>query len=133
MGYVTVFRDNNLINEILINAILTPILSAIASVVLYSSISKPRIRTLRVRRTMDMNNLLRIGLSMNEARAVSIIMREGGVLTQSRLAKEMGLSKYQASRLVRRLESKGIVEKRRIGITNLIILRFNDESNLFQP
>lgn len=42
------------------------------------------------------------------------------------------MSKYQVSRLVKRLEAKGIIERRRAGVTNILILRngLNTPGNL---
>ncbi|WP_083805495.1 helix-turn-helix transcriptional regulator [Vulcanisaeta moutnovskia] len=44
------------------------------------------------------------------------------MMTQAELGRELGLSKYQVSRLVKRLEAKGIIERRRAGVTNVLIL-----------
>lgn len=44
-------------------------------------------------------------------------------MTQAELGRELGLSKYQVSRLVKKLEAKGVIERRRAGVTNVLILR----------
>lgn len=44
-------------------------------------------------------------------------------LTQAKIAKETGLSKVQVHRAIRRLESRGMVEKHEYGLTNKIILK----------
>ena len=44
-------------------------------------------------------------------------------LTQSKLAKETGLNKVQIHRAIKRLESKGALEKHNYGLTNKIILK----------
>ncbi len=73
-----------------------------------------------------------LALSNLEKRALQVIRKRGGMITQAELGRELGLSKYQVSRLVKRLEAKGIIERRRAGVTNILILRngLNTPGNL---
>ncbi len=48
-----------------------------------------------------------------------------GVILQSHLLKDLGLSKAKLSRILDRLEGKGIIDKKRRGMTNVIILKHN--------
>jgi Uncharacterized membrane-associated protein/domain len=65
-----------------------------------------------------------------EKAAISVIRKRGGMITQAELGRELGLSKYQVSRLVKRLEAKGVIERRRAGVTNILILRAGPNATL---
>lgn len=59
----------------------------------------------------------------DEKIVIDILKESGFELTQSKLAKESGLGKVQIHRTIRRLESKGVLEKHKYGLTNKIILK----------
>jgi len=52
-----------------------------------------------------------------------VIMDAGGVLPQSEIVQRTRFSKSQISRILDVLESKGLVERRRRGLTNIVILK----------
>ncbi|WP_054855530.1 MarR family transcriptional regulator [Vulcanisaeta sp. JCM 16161] len=119
--------------------VLTAILSSLASVLIYSSIMNSRYRGnavyqggLPVNNDDNDNAISTIALSNLEKRALQVIRKRGGMITQVELGRELGLSKYQVSRLVKRLETKGVIERRRAGVTNVLILR-NGFSTLDKP
>jgi uncharacterized membrane protein len=61
-------------------------------------------------------------LSSEEKRAVKILQRENGAFFQSSLMEELECGKVKMTRLIDKLESKGIVERKRRGMNNIIVL-----------
>lgn len=59
----------------------------------------------------------------DEKKLIEALKKAGSEMTQSKLAMETGLSKVQVHRAVKRLESKGVIEKHRYGLTNKIVLK----------
>ena len=59
----------------------------------------------------------------DEKAVIEVLRKFDFELTQAKIAKETGLSKVQVHRAIRRLESRGMVEKHEYGLTNKIILK----------
>ncbi len=133
IGSIQPFTSPILAYNIILTIVLTTTISSLASVLIYSSVVGGRNGGDAVHSSnslMNMNvgidgtaNMGSIALSSLERRALQVIRRRGGMMTQAELGRELGLSKYQVSRLVRRLEVKGLIERRRAGVTNILILR----------
>ena len=130
------FTSPVLAYDIILSMILTAVLSSLASILIYSSIimsnkynnvynSYQGNLTVNIANDHDngVNAISAIALSNLERRALQVIRKRGGMMTQAELGRELGLSKYQVSRLVKRLEAKGVIERRRAGVTNVLILR----------
>ncbi len=64
-----------------------------------------------------------VPLSEDERKIVDILKKEGGIAFQSDLVEKTSFSKSKVSRLLDRLEAEGIIERRRRGITNVVILK----------
>ena len=62
-------------------------------------------------------------LDEEEKKIIQIVLREEGSVYQSDLIKETKLSKVRVSRLLDRLEGKSLIERKRRGMTNIIILK----------
>lgn len=58
-----------------------------------------------------------------EKSIMSLVISEEGSIYQSDLIKKTGLSKVKISRLLDKLEGKGFIERRRRGMTNVVILK----------
>lgn len=58
-----------------------------------------------------------------EERKIYNILKNNNGIYQSDLIKETGLSKVKITRVLDKLESKGIIERRRRGMTNAIFLK----------
>ena len=58
----------------------------------------------------------------NEGRIIELLKASADGLTQSKLVAESGLSKVQVHRVVKKLESKGILSKHKYGLTNKLML-----------
>lgn len=70
--------------------------------------------------TVDLNSL-----RGNEKKIVEILTENGGVMFQSEIVEKSGLPKSTVSIILDKLEAKGIVERRKYGMSNVVILKFN--------
>ena len=62
-------------------------------------------------------------LDDEERSVMNIVLRKEGSVYQSDLIKELKVSKVKVSRLLDKLEGKGLIERKRRGMTNVIVLR----------
>ena len=81
-----------------------------------SSILKSRTHTVSINNTM-------LSLSPNERKVLSLLMSEGGVAFRSEIVEGLGLSKSTVSVIPGKLEARDIVERRRKGIGNIVIVK----------
>ncbi len=58
-----------------------------------------------------------------EGRSIYEILKKNNGIYQSDLIRETGLSKVKITRILDKLESKGIIERRRRGMTNAVFLK----------
>ncbi|MFH1452068.1 MAG: hypothetical protein ABIF88_02760 [archaeon] len=63
------------------------------------------------------------GLDLVEKKVIEILRREGGAFFQSSLMEELGVGKVKMTRMMDKLEAKQIVERKRRGMNNIIVLR----------
>jgi uncharacterized membrane protein len=61
-------------------------------------------------------------LDADEKKVVGILKREKGAFFQKSVMEELGVGKVKMTRLVDKLEAKGIVERKRRGMNNIIVL-----------
>ncbi|UCD45745.1 MAG: MarR family transcriptional regulator [Candidatus Bathyarchaeota archaeon] len=59
----------------------------------------------------------------DERRIVQIVANEGGTIFQSQLVEMSGFSKSKVSLVLDRLEARGILERRRHGMSNAVVLK----------
>ena len=64
-------------------------------------------------------------LDKDERVLYKTLMDSGGTIFQSELMEKLGLSKVKVTRLLDRLEAKNILERRRRGMTNIVMLKNN--------
>ncbi len=62
-------------------------------------------------------------LKDDERKIYKVILDSDGIINQSELAEKTGISKSNVSRVLDLLESKGLVERRRRGMGNIILLK----------
>ena len=62
-------------------------------------------------------------LKEDERKIYQAIIEAGGIIEQSELPEKTGLSKASVSRALDLLESKGLVERRRRGMGNIVLLK----------
>ena len=60
----------------------------------------------------------------DEKRIISLIIDEGGTIFQSQLVDRSGYSKSKVSLILDRLEAKKILERKRRGMSNAIVLKY---------
>ncbi len=60
----------------------------------------------------------------DEKRIVGLIIDEGGTIFQSQLVERSGYSKSKVSLILDRLEAKKILERKRRGMSNAIVLKY---------
>jgi len=74
------------------------------------------------KRETSLNHSIRF-LTENEKRIYELIKRSGGVILQSDIVKMSNLSKSTVSTILNRLEAMGLIEKKRRGPLNIVILK----------
>jgi len=62
-------------------------------------------------------------LKEDERKVYQAIIEAGGIIEQSKLPEKTGISKASVSRALDLLESRGLVEKRRRGMGNIVLLK----------
>jgi len=92
------------------------VISLIAGMTIWSLVREKEIKSVK---QQTANNLL----LPDERKVIDALKASDYELTQSKMARETGMSKVQVHRALKRLESKGVIEKHGYGLTNKIILR----------
>lgn len=59
----------------------------------------------------------------NDEKKIFGMVSESGAIFQSELVEKSGMGKVKITRLLDRLESKGIVERKRRGMTNVVVIK----------
>jgi len=62
------------------------------------------------------------GLDSDERKVVGILEREKGGEFQKSIMEELGVGKVKMTRMMDKLEAKGIVERKRRGMNNIVVL-----------
>ena len=62
-------------------------------------------------------------LKEDERKVYQAVIEAGGIIEQSELPEKTGLSKVSVSRALDLLESKGLVERKRRGMRNIVLLK----------
>ena len=62
-------------------------------------------------------------LDDEERGLMNIVLREEGSVFQSSIVKETKLSKVKVTRILDRLEGKGLIERKRRGMSNVVLLK----------
>ena len=60
----------------------------------------------------------------SEKQIMQLIINKEGSMYQSDLTKELNLSKVKVTRILDKLEGKGLVERKRRGMTNVVVLKY---------
>jgi len=87
---------------------------------------------LRSQESEKMDQTLRVRLSEarkklqgDERKIYEIVARNEGVIFQSELTEKAGFPKARISRNLDKLEGKGLIERRRRGLSNVILIRYH--------
>lgn len=71
----------------------------------------------------QMERTIKLLGNSDERRLYETLVESGGATFQSELVERMGLNKVKVSRVLDRLEGRGLIERRRRGMTNMVILK----------
>ena len=63
------------------------------------------------------------GLDKDEKKVVELLMNEGKAVFQADLKEKMGIGKVKLTRLLDKLEAKQIIERKRRGMNNIVVLK----------
>ncbi len=63
------------------------------------------------------------GLNKNEKEVVKILQNENGAVFQKALMEKLGVGKVGITRLLDKLEAKQIIERKRNGMNNIVVLK----------
>jgi magnesium-transporting ATPase (P-type) len=88
-------------------------------------LSKPKekiiIKTIKEKR--NKLNLSKLNLDEQEKRVIEFLQNENGTMFQASLMEKLGIGKVGVTRLLDKLEAKQIVERKRRGMNNVVVLR----------
>lgn len=107
-------KTQTLVSVVLVSAIF------IVGIILILNKEKEKIIVKRVRTRKKKISLE--GLDSREKEAVKLIQKNGGIF-QSELMEKLNIGKVGLTRLLDKLESKQIVERKRRGMNNFIVLK----------
>jgi uncharacterized membrane protein len=63
------------------------------------------------------------GLDKNEKEVIEILQEENGAIFQSSLMERLGIGKVGMTRLLDKLEAKQLIERKRRGMNNIVVLK----------
>lgn len=63
------------------------------------------------------------GLDENEKKVIEILQAENGAIFQNTLMEKLGIGKVGITRLLDKLEAKQLIERKRRGMNNIVVLR----------
>jgi len=111
----------------LVIAVLIAIIGVIAAAIAYPIYwKKPAIRELAAEKPHAHSPTRKIDLSAlesDEKKIMEILEDNKGSVFQSEIVKRLGYSKVKVSRVLDKLEQKGLVERKRRGMANLVVLK----------
>ena len=100
------------------------IVAILAVIGLFLLFAKPQERLI-VKRIKDKKIDKNVDLSSfrPEEKKVYALVKESGTIFQADLIEKTGFGKAKVSRIIDRLEGKGLVERKRRGMTNVVVLK----------
>lgn len=84
---------------------------------------KPKERIIIKTKKVKKKKLNLEGLDSNEKKVIEILQSENGAIFQNTLMEKLGIGKVGITRLLDKLEAKQLVERKRRGMNNIIVLR----------
>ena len=85
--------------------------------------AKPKERII-VRKVKEKKKKLDMkGLDRDEKRVINLLLKENKAMFQSSLMEKLEIGKVKATRLLDKLEAKQIIERKRRGMNNIVVLR----------
>lgn len=92
---------------------------------LYLILQGGKARMAALKRGRETRKLVR-SLRKDERGVLGLVEESGGVMFQSELVEKSGFPKVKVSRILDRLEGKGLLERRRRGMSNVVVLRHGE-------
>lgn len=101
------------------------IVAIIAAIGLYIMFSKPQEKIIikNIKQKEKKKKINTSGLNEREKNAISLIKKENGVIFQADLKEKLEIGKVGMTRLLDKLEAKEIIERKRRGMNNIVILK----------
>ena len=99
------------------------IVAVIIIIGLFLIFSKPEEKII-VKRIKEKKKKLNLnGLDKDEKRIIELLQKENGGMFQRTLMERLELGKVKVTRLLDRLESKELIERKRRGMNNIVVLK----------
>ena len=100
------------------------IILIIVAIGLYIMFSKPEEKTIikKITKKAPKKKLNLTGLNAKEKQAIKIIQNENGVIFQADLKEKLEIGKVGMTRLLDKLEAKQLIERKRRGMNNVVVL-----------
>jgi hypothetical protein len=95
----------------------------IIGVILMLSKEEKQIIMKTIREKIEKKGISIAGLNAEEKKLISIISEAKGSIFQSELTEKSGFDKVKVTRVLDRLEGQGFIERRRRGMTNIVLLK----------
>jgi uncharacterized membrane protein len=111
--------ENNIPPEIVIGY---AIAVAIGAIGLYITISDLRSARFRTQSAQDWGKKAS-SLAGDERKLYDMVAQSDGVMFQSDIVEKSGMQKVKVSRVLDKMEARGIIERRRRGMSNVVMLR----------
>jgi uncharacterized membrane protein len=102
------------------------IIGIIVSIGLYILFSKPQEKIIEktiIKRIKQKNKINLSGLNEKEKKAIKIIQKENGAIFQADLKEKLEIGKVGITRLLDKLEAKQLIERKRRGMNNIVVLK----------
>jgi uncharacterized membrane protein len=103
------------------------IVGVVLAIGLYIMFSKPQEKIIErtvVKTVKEKKKPLNLeGLDKKEKQVVELIQKEGGVIFQADLKEKLEMGKVGMTRLLDKLEAKQLIERKRRGMNNVVVLR----------
>ncbi len=85
--------------------------------------SKPKEKVI-VKKVKERKKKIKLkGIEKDEKKVVDLLMKENKAMFQRDLMEKLSIGKVKTTRLLDKLESKGIVERKRRGMNNIVVLK----------
>ena len=81
-------------------------------------------KILWIKKIKDKKKKLNLGgLDKNERSVITMLQKESGALFQRPLMEKMDIGKVKTTRILDKLESRELIERKRIGMNNIVVLK----------
>ena len=77
-----------------------------------------KIKEKEKKKKLDLKNL-----DKEEKKVISLLQEENGAIFQASLMEKMGIGKVKVTRLLDKLEAKQLIERKRRGMNNIVVLK----------